>query len=85
MPYADPDKQREAKARWYRERYNSDRKFRNEEAARKADWLQTAEGKDSNNESSKRFVKTSRGRALNNVAVKKYRAKKKRAKRRATS
>ena len=48
MPYADPEKQREAQARWYREKYQSDRKFQNAEASRKADWLQTEEGKASN-------------------------------------
>ena len=28
MPYADPEKQREAKARWYREKYHGDAEFR---------------------------------------------------------
>lgn len=48
MPYADPEKQREAQARWYREKYGVSRTFRNKEKKRKADWLQTEEGKASN-------------------------------------
>jgi hypothetical protein len=48
MPYADPEKQREARARWYRSKYKSDANFAAQESARKADWLQTDEGKASN-------------------------------------
>lgn len=48
MPYADPQRQKEAQARWYREKYDSDPRFRKREAARKADWLQTDEGRASN-------------------------------------
>jgi hypothetical protein len=55
MPYADPQKQREAQARWYRKKYEADAKFRNAESDRKAAWLQTPEGKLSNAESSARF------------------------------
>lgn len=36
MPYADPDRQREAMRQRYAERYASDPKFRQEEAKRKA-------------------------------------------------
>ena len=54
MPYADPQKQREAQARWYREKYQHDRKFRLLESDRKATWLQTEEGKASNAEASQR-------------------------------
>ena len=52
MPYADPDKQREAQARWYRAKYGADAGFREAEAERKAKWLQTEEGKASNAEAS---------------------------------
>jgi hypothetical protein len=55
MPYADPEKQKEAQARWYRKKYEQDRKFRAAEAERKAAWLQTPEGRLSNAESSARF------------------------------
>ena len=48
MPYADPERQREAQARWYREKYGADAKFQKAEAKRKAKWLQTEEGKASN-------------------------------------
>jgi hypothetical protein len=54
MPYADPEKQREARARWYRNRYNSDTRFAALEARRKADWLQTDDGKASNAAASSR-------------------------------
>jgi len=52
MPYADPDKQREAQARWYRAKYSADAAFREAEAERKAKWLQTEEGRASNAEAS---------------------------------
>jgi hypothetical protein len=55
MPYADPEKQKEAQARWYRKKYEQDRKFRAVESERKAAWLQTPEGRMSNAESSARF------------------------------
>ena len=48
MPYADPEKQREAHARWYREKYAKSKKFRQGEADRKSEWLQTDAGKESN-------------------------------------
>ncbi len=54
MPYADPEKQREAQARWYREKYARNVAFQVAEANRKADWLQTEEGKQSNAEASAR-------------------------------
>jgi hypothetical protein len=57
MPYADKEKQREAQARWYREKYVNDRKFRSKEAKRKAAWLQTEEGKESNAAASARARK----------------------------
>ena len=40
MPYSDPAKQRAAQAKWYREKYAKDRKFRHAESDRKADWFQ---------------------------------------------
>jgi hypothetical protein len=55
MPYADPEKQKEAQARWYRKKYEQDQKFRALESERKAAWLQTPEGRMSNAESSARF------------------------------
>lgn len=48
MPYADREKQREAQRRWYREKYWREKEFREAEAERKAQWLQTDEGKLSN-------------------------------------
>lgn len=47
MPYADPEKQKAAQRESYRRRYEASRKFREEEAERKAEWLQ-AKGKDKN-------------------------------------
>jgi hypothetical protein len=38
MPYADPDRQKEAMRLRFRERYASDPKFRKEEAKRKAEF-----------------------------------------------
>jgi hypothetical protein len=61
MPYADPEKQKEAQARWYRKKYEQDRKFRTAEAERKAAWLQTPEGRMSNAESSARFRRLGEG------------------------
>lgn len=55
MPYTDLKKQREAQARWYREKYQTDKKFRRAEASRKADWLQTEEGRTSNAAASERY------------------------------
>lgn len=40
MPYADPEKQKAAQRESYRRRYEASRKFRREEAERKAEWLQ---------------------------------------------
>jgi hypothetical protein len=54
MPYADPEKQKEAQARWYRKKYESEPKFRRRESERKAAWLQTDDGKESNREASAR-------------------------------
>lgn len=48
MPYADKEKQREAQRIWYREKYRREKKFRKQEAERKAKWLQTEEGRLSN-------------------------------------
>jgi hypothetical protein len=48
MPYSDPAKQRAAQANWYREKYENDKRFRKKEADRKAAWLQTEAGKESN-------------------------------------
>lgn len=55
MPYADPEKKRLAQAKWYREKYHADRKFRHAESDRKAAWLQTEEGKISNAEATARY------------------------------
>jgi hypothetical protein len=55
MPYADPEKQREAQRRWYLEKYQTDRKFRKAESVRKAGWLQSDEGKESNAAASARY------------------------------
>lgn len=38
MPYADPEKQREAKAKWYREKRASDPKFAAKEKKRVKKW-----------------------------------------------
>lgn len=54
MPYADKDKMRAAQAKWYRKKYGTDEAFRLTEAIRKAEWLQTDEGRASNLEASKR-------------------------------
>lgn len=48
MPYADREKQREAQRIWYRNKYWTEKQFREAEAVRKAEWLQTEEGKLSN-------------------------------------
>lgn len=45
MPYKDPEKQRAAQAESYRRRYEASARFRREEALRKAEWLQTEEGR----------------------------------------
>lgn len=60
MPYADPEKQREAQARWYREKYRRDQEFQRAEADRKAQWLQTDEGKESNAKASARHRERAR-------------------------
>ena len=41
MPYADPKEQREAMRRRYRERYESERGFRQKESRRKAAYYAT--------------------------------------------
>lgn len=48
MPYADPEKQKQAKRESFKRIYAASRKFRREEAERKATWLQTEEGKELN-------------------------------------
>lgn len=48
MPYADPEKKREADRRSFQKRYHASKEFRILEAIRKAEWLQTPEGKASN-------------------------------------
>ena len=55
MPYADPEKKRLAQAKWYREKYHANRKFRHAESDRKAEWLQTEAGKASNAEATARY------------------------------
>lgn len=55
MPYADPEKQREAKAISYRKQYAKSRDFREKEAQRKAAWLNTDEGKASNGAANARW------------------------------
>jgi hypothetical protein len=54
MPYKDPEKQREAQARWYANKLATGWAFKQAEAERKAAWLQTEEGKASNAAASKR-------------------------------
>lgn len=46
MPYADPEAQREAQAKHYREKYNAKPRFRKSEAKRKADWYQRKKADD---------------------------------------
>ena len=53
MPYADPEKRREVQRRSYRKRYAQSKAFREEEAARKAEWLKTEQGQESNRASSR--------------------------------
>ena len=53
MPYADPQKQREAQAAWYRRKY-AEKDFAEAESDRKKAWLQTEDGKTSNAAASKR-------------------------------
>ena len=48
MPYADPEKQRAAKAKWYRAKCAKDAAFRKAERERKAAWLQTDLGRELN-------------------------------------
>ena len=54
MPYADPEEQKRAKREWYRRKYAKDHEFREAEAERKAEWLQTEEGNQSNYEATQR-------------------------------
>jgi hypothetical protein len=49
-----PADQKLAQAKWYRDKYNADRKFRHAESDRKSEWLKTEEGKTSNAEASRR-------------------------------
>jgi hypothetical protein len=74
MPYADPEKQKEAQARWYRQKYKTDRKFRQRESDRKAEWLQTEEGKESNAEASARARKAATSKAPKSKAKARARA-----------
>lgn len=55
MPYADKEQQRAAQAAWYRKKYQRDPKFAEKESDRKAEWLQTEAGKESNAAASSRF------------------------------
>lgn len=48
MPYADPEKQKAAQAKWYREKYAKDHSFRAMQSVRKGEYLQTEEGKAKN-------------------------------------
>lgn len=57
MPYLNPEDRRRAQARWKREKYARDRKFRHAESDRKAEWLQTPEGKELNLAASKRWLR----------------------------
>ncbi len=76
MPYADPEKQREAQARWYQEKYGNNRSFQRREARRKALWLQTEAGQASNAKAS------ARARVRARAKTRKARAKKRAAARR---
>lgn len=40
MPYSDPEEQKDAQADWYRQKYQTDPDFRNDEADRKAQWYE---------------------------------------------
>lgn len=64
MPYADPEKQKAAQRESYRRRYAASKELREAEAARKAAWLQTDEGKASNLESTKRHLSKAKKAAL---------------------
>lgn len=55
MPYKDPEQRRRCGRESYRRRYQSSRKFRREEAERKAAWLQTEVGRLKNAEATKRY------------------------------
>jgi|GEM_PF-4196096 len=48
MPYADPEKQKAARAEWFRQEYAEKKSFRRAEAERKAAWQQTDEGREKN-------------------------------------
>lgn len=48
MPYADPEKQKAARADWYRQEYAEKKSFRRAEAERKAAWQQTDDGRKKN-------------------------------------
>jgi hypothetical protein len=54
MPYSDPERQKAAKAASYRRRYRSSAEFREQEAERKREWLESDGGKQSNAQSSRR-------------------------------
>lgn len=44
MPYADPKKQKAAKAEWYRKKYANDPVFRAKQDAKRDKWLKTSRG-----------------------------------------
>lgn len=46
MPYADPEKQKEAQAAHYRTKYNAKPKFKKAEAKRKASWYERKKAED---------------------------------------
>ena len=84
MPYSDPEKQREAQRRWYADKYKTDRKFRARESKRKAKWLQTEEGRESNTQASARYrdkvkksTKTKKAKTKGKAAAKPAAKKKK--------
>jgi hypothetical protein len=62
MPYSDPEKKRENQRRWYAEKLRKSKEFREQEAIRKAEWLQTFEGKMLNAEASARYRETLKSR-----------------------
>lgn len=70
MPYDSKEKRRQQQARWYREKYWRDKAFQEQEAQRKAEWLQT-KGKPMNAASSKyaRYLKRLRKSAAASLVV----------------
>jgi hypothetical protein len=54
MPYADPERRKEAKRKSFNARYRNDPAFQASEAEKKAAWLATDHGRELNAEASRR-------------------------------